>query len=334
MPPTPASPTDKIHSNAPENHQFTIGWICMRPLEFHAAREAFDEPYGKHPHTTRAADKNFYELGRIGKNKVVMACIPSNDPSITMARNVSASMKATFPSIQVGLMVTTGSGIPSSRHDIRLGDIVVGTPDRTFKGIVGFREGQPGPDPVKQINSPGFNTYSRLLVPAALALRTDRTLKPQSKVPSILSRMFDWQPEKIEAHTYQGSSHDKLFEASYKHQNKSDGHCMHCNTDRLIKRAARKDTVDPVVHYGTIASGDQPVTDAGVREFLEMRFGSKGVQVGAAGLNGEFPTLVVVGVGDYADSHRNEHWSRYAAAVAAAYAKELLLTIPDLLLEM
>jgi hypothetical protein len=36
---------------------------------------------------------------------------------------------------------------------------------------------------------------------------------------------------------------------------------------------------------------------------------------------------VVRGICDYADSHKNKEWHGYAAAVAAAYAKELLLVI-------
>ncbi|EGO59866.1 hypothetical protein NEUTE1DRAFT_109326 [Neurospora tetrasperma FGSC 2508] len=37
-----------------------------------------------------------------------------------------------------------------------------------------------------------------------------------------------------------------------------------------------------------------------------------------------FPCLVIRGICDYADSHKNKRWQRHAAAVAAAYAKELL----------
>jgi hypothetical protein len=48
----------------------------------------------------------------------------------------------------------------------------------------------------------------------------------------------------------------------------------------------------------------------------------------AAGLMNSFPCLVVRGICDYADSHKNKRWQPYAAATAAAYAKELLLVIP------
>nr|CEG04875.1 unnamed protein product [Fusarium clavum] len=46
----------------------------------------------------------------------------------------------------------------------------------------------------------------------------------------------------------------------------------------------------------------------------------------AAGLY-DFPCLVIRGICDYADSHKNKVWQEYAAATAAAFTKELLLYI-------
>jgi hypothetical protein len=48
----------------------------------------------------------------------------------------------------------------------------------------------------------------------------------------------------------------------------------------------------------------------------------------AAGLMNTFPCVVIRGLCDYADSHKNKQWQEYAAATAAAYAKELLSVIP------
>jgi nucleoside phosphorylase len=48
----------------------------------------------------------------------------------------------------------------------------------------------------------------------------------------------------------------------------------------------------------------------------------------AAGLMNSFPCLIIRGICDYADSHKNKRWQLYAAAAAAAYAKELLSVIP------
>lgn len=44
----------------------------------------------------------------------------------------------------------------------------------------------------------------------------------------------------------------------------------------------------------------------------------------AAGLKDTFPYVVVRGVCDYADSHKNKRWQPYAAAIAACHTKELL----------
>jgi hypothetical protein len=41
-----------------------------------------------------------------------------------------------------------------------------------------------------------------------------------------------------------------------------------------------------------------------------------------------FVPLVIRGICDYADSHKNKKWQAYAAATAAAYMKELLSVIP------
>jgi nucleoside phosphorylase len=48
----------------------------------------------------------------------------------------------------------------------------------------------------------------------------------------------------------------------------------------------------------------------------------------AAGLMNNFPCLVIRGVCDYADSHKNKTWQAYMAGTAAAYAKEVLSVIP------
>ncbi|WDK23171.1 hypothetical protein CGRA01v4_14463 [Colletotrichum graminicola] len=47
----------------------------------------------------------------------------------------------------------------------------------------------------------------------------------------------------------------------------------------------------------------------------------------AAGLMDNFPCLVIRGICDYADTHKNDRWQNYSAATAAAFAKELLEVI-------
>ena len=83
------------------------------------------------------------------------------------------------------------------------------------------------------------------------------------------------------------------------------------------------------VHYGTIASGNLVMRYGTVRDQVSRDLG--GVlcfEMEAAGLMNTFPCLVIRGICDYADSHKNKRWQPYAAVAAAACAKELLSVIP------
>jgi nucleoside phosphorylase len=51
-------------------------------------------------------------------------------------------------------------------------------------------------------------------------------------------------------------------------------------------------------------------------------------KIETAGLINSFPYLVVPGICNYTDSHKNKRWQPYAAATAAACAKEVLSVIP------
>ncbi|OJJ06694.1 hypothetical protein ASPVEDRAFT_46051 [Aspergillus versicolor CBS 583.65] len=288
-----SSQTPYPSPGTPPNTSFTIGWICLRSLDTLPSREMLDQTYGRNPITQRRDDKNAYNLGRIGRNNIVMAVLPADKPgrkpSMAMAAQIAADMKATFPNLKHGVLVTTGSGIPSERQDVRLGDVVVGTPDRNFRGVVRFEDvGAEGV--VNQVKMGTSTQYSGLLVNVSNLLAADRKLGKVCKFHEILLALFrHWYPERKEEHLYQGSSNDRLFDAGYKHVDSRDQNCMACD-------------------LGTIASSDYPVTDPAVRQILEMKFGAKAIQVG----------------------DRNEHWDRYASAAAAAYARELLLPLGQL----
>jgi nucleoside phosphorylase len=69
--------------------------------------------------------------------------------------------------------------------------------------------------------------------------------------------------------------------------------------------------------------------DGATRDQISSEFGEVlCFEMEAAGLMNSFPCLVIRGICDYADSHKNKRWQPYAAGAAAAYAKELLLVIP------
>jgi len=69
--------------------------------------------------------------------------------------------------------------------------------------------------------------------------------------------------------------------------------------------------------------------DGITRDMLSAKLG--GVlcfEMEAAGLMNSFSCLVIRGICDYADTHKNKRWQPYAAAVAVACAKAVLLLVP------
>jgi nucleoside phosphorylase len=67
--------------------------------------------------------------------------------------------------------------------------------------------------------------------------------------------------------------------------------------------------------------------DATVRDKLAKESNVLCFEMAAAGLMNHFPCLVVRGICDYSDTHKNKQWQGYAAMAAAAYAKDLLCRI-------
>jgi nucleoside phosphorylase len=76
-----------------------------------------------------------------------------------------------------------------------------------------------------------------------------------------------------------------------------------------------------------IASADRLMKDALIRDTLAHEEGVLCFEMEAAGLMDHFPCVVIRGICDYSDTHKNDLWQGYAAATAAAYAKELLEAI-------
>ncbi|KAF4813622.1 Vegetative incompatibility protein HET-E-1 [Colletotrichum siamense] len=101
--------------------------------------------------------------------------------------------------------------------------------------------------------------------------------------------------------------------------------CLNCDPNKEISRESRQ-TIDPEIHYGNIASGDLVVKGGLARDLIIQSLGKSFLcfEMEAAGLMNNFPCLVIRGICDYADSHKNDRWQNYAALAAAAYAKELL----------
>ncbi|KAF4921188.1 Ankyrin repeat domain-containing protein 50 [Colletotrichum fructicola] len=301
---------------------FTVGWVCALPLEMAAAKGMLDKVHPNMP-SQDPADHNSYVLGRVQGHNVVIACLPAGIYGTTTAATVAKDLLRTFKSIRFGLMVGIGGGVPSRKHDIRLGDIVVSQPSGTSGGVIQYDRGKTVQDGEFQ-RTGSLNTPPQVLLAALGRLQADHLLE-DSRIPNFLSELISKTPKIAKKFSYQGALHDHLFRAEYNHAD-PDSACDECDDKQKIQRVDRDDT-DPVIHYGNIASGNQVIKHGETRDKLSKELEVLCFEMEAAGLQ-DFPCLVIRGVCDYADSHKNKRWQEYAAATAAAFAKELLSVIP------
>jgi nucleoside phosphorylase len=117
-------------------------------------------------------------------------------------------------------------------------------------------------------------------------------------------------------------ANDRLFKSTYNHIPEIE--CWYCDPNEEIQREVRIST-EPEIHYGTIASYKQAIKSATTRDRILEHIGEDciGIVNEPVGLL-NLPRFVIRGICDYGDSHANDRWQEYAAATAAAYAKEFL----------
>ncbi|CAI7597208.1 unnamed protein product [Penicillium pancosmium] len=308
----------------PPQDAFQIGWICALPIEAAAATEMLDEKFGILEEQD-AADSNTYTLGRIGKHYVVIACLPGGQYGTTSATTVANNMLRTFSkSLRIGLMVGIGGGIPSAAHDIRLGDVVFSCPEGTCGGVIQYDMGRIIADG-KFERTGSLNSPPRALLTAVGMMRA-AGLTDDPHYPEYLQNAIGRTARTRKSFGRPTANSDRLFQAIYDHPASSSS-CDGCLVEWEETRDEREDN-DPQPHYGIIASGNKVIKHGRTREQLRLETGALCFEMEAAGLMLDFPCVVIRGVCDYADSHKNKQWQGYAALAAAAYTKELLGYVP------
>ena len=299
---------------------YTVACICPMGVELAPVEAMLDEIDDTLP-TTR--EQNAYTLGRMGAHKMVIAVMPQvgNDA----AAKVATQLLNDFPSLRFAILVGIGGGVPggSGGADVRLGDIVVSQPSGLSGGVVQYDMG-------KHLADGKFERTGQLNKPPEVLSANVRKLEAQhrrqgNRISAQLAQMLDKYPAMKEEYSHPGSEHDVLFNTDYVHQRGVT--CRDCDTRQMESRIPRPN-MEPRIHYGTIGSANALVKDAITREILKQDMNILCVEMEAAGLMSTFPCLVVRGICDYANSHKNKRWQPYAAAVAAGYVKELLALIP------
>lgn len=278
-----------------------------------AAQAMLDEVH--EPLAGKDSDSNAYTVGSIGPHNVVMACLPKGCIGTNNAAVVASNMLASFPSIKQRLMVGIGGGAPLDSLDIRLGDVVVG--DK----VVQYDLGKATPGHFERTAVPTKPPPAML---AAVSKLIATHAQHPSQIPELIGEMLTKYPSMTKFR--RPDTPDLLYQHYYNHEARAVS-CQKCDKSMLVERSSRANS-HPVIHHGTIASGNAVIKDGVTRNSLASELQAICFEMETAGLGDSFPCLPIRGICDYSDSHKNKEWQEYAAAAAAAHAKELLLDIP------
>lgn len=226
--------------------------------------------------------------------------------------NNRAAIRATnmlnhFKSIDSIIMTGIAGGIPSFQIDgkqVRLGDIVVSD------GVTQY-------DFVKETLE-SINVRSNSAKPSAQLLEAVdvmRTYEYENVYPwhEYLDEFSSKPP-----FTKPAADTDKLYDLE-------DKICEHpCDSTR---------TEYPKVFMGGVASANNLLKNPQKRNMLKESYDVLAVEMEASGIadatwNHATGYLVIRGICDYCDKHKNDVWQEYAALVAAAYTRSLIEELP------
>ncbi|KAG6000031.1 hypothetical protein E4U54_001574 [Claviceps lovelessii] len=294
---------------------YTMAWICISSDEHLAATAMLDETHEALPVFPADTDFNHYNFGSIGGTNIVVAKPPAWEMASPSASAVTKRIVATFSNVGAVLLVGIGSGVPSSDNDIRLGDVVVSAEtmahdisicDTAVKSSDhGFRVPQRGP-----------NSWSTILTRmiSELMLRHQRY---GNNIQHHLSTCMMHHPDLWPQFARPESSPDVLHEPV----RSTSGWVR-------IERPARPLQEVIRVHNGPIATGNSVIRTGDLRDSVSKSLG--GVlcfDTVPADLMHELPCASIRGICNYTDIHANRKWRGHAAAVAAAFAKEVVLAL-------
>lgn len=311
------------------NEDYTVGWICAITTEYVAAQAFLDATHDP-PESVPQNDNNNYILGEVGEHNVVIAVLPKDGYGTTSATSVAKDMLRTFSNVRIGLMIGIGGGAPSSKHDIRLGDIVVSTPHNKEGGVFQYDFG-------KAIQDKEFKVTGHLNQPPIVLRTAVSGLEAQYEIyghqfEEAINSILEKNPRLKKKYKRPDPNTDNLYLSGVTHPDEDEANCAKvCGSDpsNLVPQNPRTQYEDnPAVHYGIVASANKLMKNALLRDKFAKENDVLCFEMEAAGLMNHFPCLVIRGICDYSDSHKNKEWQGFAAMAASAYAKDLLGRIP------
>ncbi|CBF80305.1 hypothetical protein AN8323.2 [Aspergillus nidulans FGSC A4] len=322
---------------------FAIAIICALPLEADAVEALFDEHYdrlGKY-YGKQQGDANAYVNGRIGKHDVVLCYMPGMGKG--SASSVASSLRVSYTGIELALVVGICGGAPPppKYQEVFLGDVIISD------SVIEYDFGRQYPGGFQRktgvrdtLGRP--NREIRALLNGLVAENARQELQNQTQqyLHVLQETKTKWGHPRV---------NDILFKASYLHRHsghafsakctcfESDLHgqicevalgkdCddLGCDKGQAIRCREASSAIQTSLYIGTVASADTVMKSAQHRDEIASKEGVIGFEMEAAGVWDNIPCIIIKGVCDYADSHKNKSWQAYAAATGASAAKAFL----------
>ncbi|KAF2650727.1 purine and uridine phosphorylase [Lophiostoma macrostomum CBS 122681] len=318
----------------PSRDDFNVAIICALELEAVAVRRLFDKTWklGKAP-----GDHNTYTTGLI--SDTLTSLVWMSDYGKSKAASAAVHLRSSFRNIEYALVVGICGGVPTTTEgmEVVLGDVVISTV------LQKYDEGKQYPEEYK---ATGIAKPHKKMRAFLRRLRGESQIELKKCCGRKLQRFFTSEPK----YAYPGPIEDMLYRPDHIHKHYGEAHCCQCSetssacdesrekdcaelrcgkdASMLVPRINLHNPEEPFVHFGIVGSGDTVMKSGKHRDAIAKRDKIVAFEMEGAGVCEEFDSIVVIkGVCDYADSHKNKKWQNRAAAVAAActaaFLKEL-----------
>jgi hypothetical protein len=203
-------------------------------------------------------DNNYYTLGKVGKYNVVIAVLPDNEYGKSSAVSVARDMMHSFPNIRFGLMVGIAGGVPG-KHDIRLGDIVIGCAGNGKGGVFGYDFG-------KATQGQGFQETGFLNQPPPLLRTTVSGLKTRyerkgHQLSETVDMILEKNPRLRRKYKQPESGTDNLYKSEVTYDLNCGAICSDDTLNFVSRPERTEDEDNPAIHYGLVTSADRLMKD-------------------------------------------------------------------------
>jgi nucleoside phosphorylase len=236
-------------------------------------------------------DWNNYTFGKIGKHNVVIGSLPAEYYGVKSAGSTAEDMLYIFPNITIVLMVGIGGGLPTRRHDIRLGDVVVSAARNGMGGVFQYDWGRMTLG--QSFPTTRYLNHQTRVLQAAVSKLKAQLEREGHRLGNTINNVLEKKPRLLKRYARPNSNTDRLYKSGFVYTIAARITLSDAQPE-LIPRSERSDD-NPAIHYGLIASTNLVMKNALIRDTIAIEKDILCFDMGVAGLMNNFPCLVIRG---------------------------------------